>query len=110
MTDVIQVVTTLPNRDDAQRIASALVERRLAACAQVTCGPIRSTYRWKGKVESAAEWQCVIKTRRELFAAVEAAIRGMHPYEVPEILAIPVLEGRADYLAWVRDETQPDVP
>ncbi len=108
MTDVIQVVTTLPKQDDAQRIAETLVERRLAACAQVICGPIRSTYRWKGKVESAEEWLCVVKTRRELFAAVEAAIREMHPYEVPEILALSVLDGSADYLAWVMDETEPE--
>ena len=105
MTEIIQVVTMLPKRDDAQRIASALVERKLAACAQVA-GPVSSTYRWKGKVESAEEWLCVVKTRRGLFAAVEGAIREMHPYELPEILALSVADGSADYLAWVKDETE----
>ena len=104
MTDAIQVVTTTPTRDVAQQIASSLVERKLAACAQVA-GPITSTYRWKGKVESAEEWLCVVKTRRDLYGAVEAAIRGVHPYEVPEILALPVLDGSADYLTWLKEET-----
>lgn len=104
MTGAIQVVTTLPNRDAAQKIASALVERRLAACGQVA-GPIASTYRWKGKVESAEEWLCVLKTRRERYAEVEAAIRALHPYEVPEIVATPIVEGSADYLRWIADET-----
>ena len=105
MTEIIQVVTMLPKREDAQRIASALVERKLAACAQVA-GPVSSTYRWKGKVESAEEWLCVVKTRRGLFAAVEGAIREMHPYELPEILALSVADGSADYLTWVKDETE----
>ena len=105
MTDAIQVVTTAPTRDVAQKIATALVERGLAACAQVVCGPIRSTYRWKGRIETAEEWLCIIKSRRELYVAVEAAIREMHPYETPEILALPVEAGSADYLRWLKEET-----
>ncbi len=104
MTDAIEVITTAPKKADAQRIAEALVERRLAACGQVL-GPVASTYRWKGQVERAEEWLCVAKTRRELYAAVEAAIREMHPYEVPEILALPVIDGGADYLRWITEET-----
>lgn len=104
MTDALQVVTTAATKDEAQKIATVLVERRLAACVQVL-GPIASTYRWKGKVESAEEWLCVVKTRRGLYAAVEAAIRGMHSYEVPEILAFPVVDGSADYLRWLKEET-----
>ena len=106
MTDAIQVVPTLPKREDAEKIASALVERRLAACGQVM-GPIHSTYRWKGKVESAEEWLCVFKTRRALYPRLESAIREMHPYEVPEILALLVAAGSADYLKWIEEETAP---
>jgi periplasmic divalent cation tolerance protein len=104
MTDYIQVLTTTEHREDAERIARLLVEQRLAACVQVT-GPITSTYRWQGQIETAGEWQCWAKTRRGLFAEIEQAIRQSHPYEVPEILAIPILDGSADYLAWVERET-----
>ena len=105
MTDAIVVTTTLPDRNTAQKIASALVEQRLAACAQVSSGAILSTYRWKGKVESAQEWVCTFKTTRARYAEVEAAIRALHPYEVPEIVATPIVEGSADYLKWIADET-----
>ena len=98
--EYIQVVTTTATREDAERIARSLVEERLAACAQVT-GPITSTYRWQGKIETTAEWQCWAKSRGELWARIEAAIRRLHPYEVPEILAIPVLAGSPSYLAWL---------
>ena len=105
MTDFIQVVTTTEHRADAERIARALVEERLAACVQVT-GPITSTYRWHGKIETAQEWQCWAKSRRDLYNEVEQAIRRLHPYEVPEILAMPILAGSADYLKWLREETK----
>jgi periplasmic divalent cation tolerance protein len=104
MTDYIQVVTTTEHREDADRIARMLVERRLAACVQVS-GPITSTYRWHGQIETAAEWQCWAKSRRDLYAEIEQAIRLVHPYEVPEILAVPILAGSADYLAWLEQET-----
>ena len=108
MAEFIQVVTTTATQDDAQAIADALLARRLAACVQVG-GPITSTYRWQGKVETATEWQCVAKTRLELYPVVEAAIRDLHPYETPEILALPVLAGYEKYLAWVQQEaTGPD--
>ena len=103
MSDYIQVVTTVQRREDADRIALALVEARLAACVQVA-GPITSTYRWRGKIETAQEWQCWAKTRRGLYDDVEQAIRWIHTYEVPEILALPVLAGSADYLAWLDGE------
>jgi periplasmic divalent cation tolerance protein len=105
MTDYIQVVTTTELQEDAEQIARALVEQRLAACVQVS-GPITSTYRWQGKIETAREWQCWAKTRRDLYQQVEQAIRQLHPYQVPEILAIPVLAGHADYLAWLEQETE----
>jgi len=101
----IQVVTTTARREEAELIARDLVEKRLAACAQVV-GPIRSTYRWQGKIESDEEWQCWCKTRGELYARVEEAIRALHPYEVPEILAVPVVAGSERYLAWLDAETE----
>jgi periplasmic divalent cation tolerance protein len=104
MSDYIQVVTTTERREDAERIARALVEERLAACVQVT-GPITSTYRWQGKIETAQEWQCWAKSRHSLYAKIEQAIRKLHPYEVPEILAMPIVAGSADYLAWLDQET-----
>lgn len=106
MTDYIQVLTTVERREDAERIARELVERRLAACVQVA-GPITSTYRWQGKIETAQEWQCLAKSRRELFDVIEEAIRKLHPYEVPEILATPIVSGGADYLAWLDREVVP---
>ena len=103
MTEYIQVVTTTERRDDAERIAGELVERRLAACVQVI-GPVSSTYRWRGAIETAQEWQCWAKSRRDLYDAIEQAIRRIHPYEVPEILAVPVVAGSASYLAWLEGE------
>ena len=103
MSDYVQIVTTTERREDADRIARTLVESRLAACVQVI-GPITSTYRWHGKIETAQEWQCWAKSRRELYDEVEQAIRRIHPYEVPEILALPIVAGSADYLAWLDAE------
>jgi periplasmic divalent cation tolerance protein len=102
--EFIQVTTTTATQEDARQIAAALVEQRLAACVQIV-GPIESVYRWGGKTEMAAEWQCLIKTRRELFAKVEQAIRQLHKYDVPEIIAMPILEGSELYLRWLRIET-----
>ena len=96
--------TTTALREEAERIARELVEARLAACVQIV-GPITSTYRWQGRIETGEEWQCWAKTRGELFARVEEAIRRIHPYEVPEILAVPVVAGSASYLAWLDAET-----
>jgi periplasmic divalent cation tolerance protein len=100
MPDYIQVVTTTSQRVEADRIAFALIEGRLAACVQVL-GPIRSTYRWQDKIEVAEEWQCLAKSRRELYGRIEEAIRRYHSYEVPEILAIPILAASPSYLAWL---------
>jgi periplasmic divalent cation tolerance protein len=111
-TDTIQVVTTTSSKDEAESIARALVERRLAACVQVA-GPIASTYHWKGRVETAQEFLCIIKTRQTHYLALEDAIRKLHPYDVPEILAIPVSAGNRAYLDWLRAEladlTGPDI-
>jgi len=103
MPDYIQVVTTTASREDAERIAEALVAERLAACVQVL-GPIASTYRWQGAIETAQEWLCLVKSRGELYGKIEEAIRRLHPYEVPEILALPVVAGSPAYLAWLNGE------
>jgi periplasmic divalent cation tolerance protein len=98
----IQVQTATATKADAELIAAALVERRLAACVQVL-GPIISTYRWQAAVAHADEWLCLIKTERRLFDRVEEAIRELHPYETPEIIATAIVAGSADYLAWISD-------
>jgi len=106
LTDYIQVVTTTARREEAERIARELVEQRLAACVQVV-GPIHSTYRWQGAIESSEEWQLWAKSRRDLYPALEEAVRALHPYEVPEILALPVLAGSESYLKWLAAELRP---
>lgn len=103
MTEFVEIVTTTANREEAQRIAQDLVARKLAACVQVA-GPVTSVYWWQGALETAEEWQLAIKTRRELYAAVEATIHELHSYEVPQILAFPVLEGSRRYLDWLARE------
>jgi len=103
-TRFVQITTTTEKREDAERIARLLVEGRLAACVQIV-GPIKSVYRWKGAVETAEEYLCLAKTRSDLYEAVEAAILDAHPYEVPEIVAVPIIAGSASYLAWLKAET-----
>lgn len=100
MTDHIQVITTTERRETARTIASTLVERRLAGCVQII-GPIQSTYRWQGQVETAEEWLCLIKSREDLYEELEKAIRELHTYKVPEILATPVKAGSSQYLEWL---------
>ncbi len=104
-TGYIQVMTTVDRRDVAEQIAREAVGRFLAACVQVV-GPIRSIYRWQGVVEEADEWLCLMKTRGELLEEVIGFIRSIHPYEVPEILALPVVGGHPDYLRWLEVETK----
>jgi len=102
VTGCCQVTTTLDSREAAARLASLLVEARLAACAQVT-GPVASTYRWQGRTEHAAEWSCALKTTLARLPALEARIRAEHPYQVPEIVAVPIVAGDPAYLAWIED-------
>ena len=103
MTAYIQVLTTTETKSDAQAIARAVVEKRLAACVQ-TIGPITSTYWWQGEIETAEEWLCVIRSRQDLYERLEEAIREVHPYDVPEILAVPVIAGSKSYLEWLDNE------
>ena len=105
LTPYIQVTTTTATETEAGRIATALVEQRLAACVQIE-GPLKSTYQWQGQIEQSQEWRCCAKTRDTLFAAVSQTIRQLHPYECPEILATPILAGSETYLAWLDAELQ----
>lgn len=106
MTEVLQVVTTLGRKADAQRLARHLLEDRLAACVQIS-GPIESTYHWEGRIESAEEWVCTIKTTVERYANVERMISKLNPYDEPEILAFPVQTGSAGYLKWLNEQVAP---
>ena len=101
MTEFIQVITTIDSEDGARTIAGRLVEAGLAACIQIV-GPISSTYRWRGRVETAREWQCLIKTRSDWFPAVAEAVGKLHPYEVPEIVAFDITAG-GPYLDWLKE-------
>jgi periplasmic divalent cation tolerance protein len=103
MSEFILVTTTASTKEEAAKIATALLEGRLAACVQIL-GPIESRYWWNGKIEQSTEWLCLIKTIRGKFAAVEATIRANHPYEVPEIVACPIELGSESYLDWLRSE------
>lgn len=98
------VTTTLPTEAEAQSLADAAVAGRLAACAQVQ-GPIRSTFRWQGAVEHATEWYCHFKTTRGCLPALEALVTEQHPYDVPEIIATPIVGGHTNYLNWIEQET-----
>ena len=105
MSEFIEVRTTIDTIEGAQKIADALVESRVAACVQIS-GPITSTYWWKGQVERAQEWMCVIKTRKDLYSAAETVIGQVHSYEEPEIIATVLIEGSQGYLRWIEEETQ----
>ena len=109
MSGCCQVTTTLPDPAAAERVASRLVEERLAACAQVV-GPVRSTYRWAGKVEQAEEWYCHLKTTLARLPSLQDRIRELHPYEVPESIAVPILQGNPDYLKWIQDMVRSETP
>lgn len=103
MADFLQLTTATSTREEAQRIAAALVERRLAACVQIA-GPVRSVYRWQGRVEQADEWLLYAKTTSERYDAAESAIREMHSYECPEVIATPIVAGSSAYLEWLAAE------
>jgi periplasmic divalent cation tolerance protein len=104
MTGAIVVLCTVPLDFDALRLAGELVEGSLAACVQI--GPVvSSVYRWRGAVEKSEERLLLIKSRRELFASLEATIKAGHPYEVPQIVALDVSAGHAPYLDWLEAST-----
>ena len=100
----ILILTQMPDRASAQSLARSLVESRLAACVSIGA-PVESLYHWRGQIETAEEVPVAVKTRAERYAAVEAAIREQHPYELPEILAVPAVHGLGPYLDWIAGET-----
>ena len=100
MTDKIVILCTCSSEEEAERIARALVEARVAACANIV-PRVRSIYRWQGAVEEAAECLLIIKSSRALFPALRAALEQAHSYEVPEIVALPIVEGAPKYLHWL---------
>lgn len=104
-TDTYLVITNLPDRESAGRLAHLLIEKRLAACINIL-SPCRSVYRWEGKTEDAEEFPVLIKTTRARYPELEAAIRTAHPYELPEIIAVPLAGGLPAYLEWVEAETR----
>ena len=108
MDEIILVITNLPDRDSARRVANALIETRAAACVNILA-ECHSVYRWQGKIESASEVPLLIKTTRNAYSRLEAVICAHHPYELPEIIAVSVDAGLPGYLQWVIQETQAPV-
>lgn len=100
MLELIQVMTTTGDRDVAQRIATELVDRGLAACVQIS-GPILSTYQWQGEIETGEEWVCTAKTSTDRFAKIETVVNQIHPYDVPEVIATPILATSDAYGDWM---------
>jgi periplasmic divalent cation tolerance protein len=107
MNDLLQITTTTGTREVAERIAIELVDLRLAACVQVS-GPMTSIYRWQGKVENAEEWLCTAKTSREKLPAIQELLKRLHPYEVPELIATPIVGGSEAYLTWLAEQLTTD--
>ncbi len=102
MNNYIEIRVTVNSKKPAYKIADALLEARLAACVQIG-GPVKSLYWWKGKREKKKEWTLIIKTKQDLFDEIEQAVKKIHPYQVPEIIATPITGGSEDYLAWIED-------
>ncbi len=104
-TTAIIVFITAPNKNDAAMIARALVEAKLAACVNIVDN-VRSIYTWQGKVEDDSEVLMTVKTKRELFNALANKVKELHPYDVPEIIALPIVDGSEDYIQWIKDSTR----
>jgi periplasmic divalent cation tolerance protein len=96
----IQVFTALPTKTATEKIAKILVQEKLAACVQIL-GPIESIYKWKGKLEKSKEWLCIIKAAENNFNKIEEKIKSVHSYEIPEIIAVPIIYGNRAYLEWM---------
>ena len=102
--EFIVILTTFDDMDLARKVAKILVEEKLAACVQIA--NIESFYTWKGKVEDAKEFLCIIKTKKNLYELAEKRIKELHTYEVPQIVAVPIVKGSEDYLSWFEKETR----
>ncbi|MBF0506266.1 MAG: divalent-cation tolerance protein CutA [Nitrospirae bacterium] len=102
--DALVVYITASNEEEGAKIARTLVEERLAGCVNIA-GPIRSIYRWQGKIEDETEVLLIVKTRKELFAPLKTRVKELHSYAVPEVIALPVSDGSEDYLKWLEEVT-----
>jgi len=107
MTDKVVVFVTCSSAEEASRIARALVEGRLAACVNIS-SPIRSVYRWQGKLSDDEEVLLIIKTTRELFDPLRRAVEKLHSYQVPEVICLPVIDGAPNYLNWIGASVAPE--
>ena len=107
--DSLLVVTNLPDRASAEKLAALLIEQRLAACVNLLA-PCASVYRWQGEIQHDEEHPLLIKTAQDRYAELEAAIRANHPYELPEIIAVRIVHGLPAYLQWIESETRSSAP
>lgn len=105
MKKYIQVLTTTDKKEEAEKIARALLDGKAAACIQIL-PPMESVYRWKNKVETSREWLCLIKSREDCYEKIERIIRENHSYEIPDIIAFPIISGSREYLAWLDQEVE----
>lgn len=106
MSEFIVVFVTVGSSEEGERVAASLVEEKLAACVN-RIGPVHSTYRWEGKVEKSSEELLIIKTRQGLFEQLKKRVRELHSYSVPEIIALPIVEGNESYLNWLGEQLLP---
>lgn len=106
MTDKIVVLVTCGSAEEARKIARALVRQHTAACANILSSPVQSAYRWKGTVETAKEFLLIIKTTKARFPQLKAAVKRLHSYDLPEIIAVPIVSGASDYLNWISDSVR----
>ncbi len=105
MSDPIVVLVTCGSEEEATKIANSLVEERIAACVNII-SPVRSIYRWEGKVWDEREWVLVIKTQKKRFDKLEKKVKSLHSYSVSEVIALPIVEGSASYLKWLEENTE----
>lgn len=105
MSEAIVVLVTCGSEEEAAKIANSLVEERLAACVNII-SPVRSIYRWEGKIWDEREWMLVIKTLKKRFEDLEKKVKSIHSYSVPEIVALPIAEGSASYIKWLEEMTE----
>jgi periplasmic divalent cation tolerance protein len=108
MEQALLVLTNVPDAAIATRIARQLIEQRLAACVNVL-PQVQSIYRWQGMIEEAGELTLLIKTTQARYAELEAAIKALHPYDLPEVIAMPIVQGLPRYLDWIEQETKKDM-
>jgi periplasmic divalent cation tolerance protein len=109
MTDKVIVLTTCGKSEDAEKLAQGLIEKRLAACVNVVSG-VRSYYRWQGKIENDAEFLLIVKTARGLVDQLRLELEKLHPYELPELIVAPIIDGSPNYLAWLERELAAEPP